>query len=248
MRSALDILNMKKSGEKVAVTTAYDFAFASIAEAAQVDMILVGDSLANVMLGYKSTREIGMTEMEIFTAAVCRGAKNTHVIADMPYGSDCTPEETVKNAKRFINCGASSVKLEGAKIEVIRALLDNGIQVMGHLGLLPQTATNFKQRGQSEAEAEQIYKEAEALADLGVFAYVLEHIPQELGEKISRNLKPVTIGIGAGNATDGQVLVMHDLLRLHNKKVPPFVKEQTADIYGESLKGFQKYVSQVKGF
>jgi len=245
MLTTKEILAMKTRGEKVSVTTAYDFAFARMAEAAGIDQILVGDSLANVMLGYTSTREIGVLEMEIFTAAVCRGAPNTHVIADMTYASDETPAEAVRNAKRFIACGASSVKLEGAKLDVIKALRDEGIEVMGHLGLLPQTAANFKQCGKTEEEAERILNEAKQISDLGVYAMVLEHIPSELGERISKAVAPVTIGIGAGAGTDGQVLVMHDFLRMHPGKVPPFVK-QFANMYDAGVEGFKKYIQSVK--
>lgn len=246
MLTAKQILEMKVRGENVSMTTAYDFAFARMAEAAGVDQILVGDSLANVMLGYKSTREIGMTEMEIFTAAVCRGAPNTHVVADMPYASDENPSEAVRNAKRLIACGASSVKLEGAKLDILKAIRDAGIDIVGHLGLLPQTATSFKQCGKTEEEAERIFNEAMQLDELGIFSFVLEHIPSDLGEKISKAVKAVTIGIGAGNGTDGQVLVMHDFMRMHPGKVPPFVT-QFANMYDAGVEGFRKYVESVKG-
>lgn len=246
MLTAKQILEMKTRGEKVSMTTAYDFAFAKMAEAAGIDQILVGDSLANVMLGYKSTREVGMTEMEIFTAAVCRGAPDTHVVADMPYGSDDSPALAVENAKRLVACGASSVKLEGAKYDVIKAILDAGVEVVGHLGLLPQTATSFKQCGKTDEEAERIFNEACKLDSLGVFSFVLEHIPTALGEEISKAVKSVTIGIGAGAGTDGQVLVMHDFLRMHPGKVPPFVT-QYANIYDAGVEGFKKYIESVKG-
>ena len=245
MLTAQEIRLMKSTGQKIAVTTAYDVAFASMAEIAGIDQILVGDSLANTMLGYKCTSEIGMNEMEIFTAAVCRGAPNTHVIADMPYKSDETPELALENARRLLRCGAQSVKLEGAKVEVIRTLRENGIEVMGHLGLLPQTAKNFKQRGTTEKEAEQIFQEAKILEALGVYAFVLEHIPEELGKKITNAVSPVTIGIGAGSGTDGQVLVMHDLLGLHNKKIPPFAKK-FANLFEEGVAGFRSYLKMVK--
>lgn len=245
MLSTKEILLMKKNGEKIAVTTAYDVAFAAMAEKAGIDMILVGDSLANTMLGYKSTNEIGMKEMEIFTAAVCRGAPNTHVIADMPFQSDSTPELALENAQKLINCGASSVKLEGAKIEIIQHLRENNIEVMGHLGLLPQTAKNFKQYGNSEEEAEKLIQEAKILESLGVYAFVLEHIPSELGKQITKAATPVTIGIGAGQDTDGQVLVMHDLLGMHTKKIPPFA-QKFANLFDAGVEGFEQYIASVK--
>lgn len=245
MRTVEAIKAMKLSGEKIAMTTAYDAAFSAMAEEAQMDLILVGDSLANVLLGYKSTREIGMTEMEIFTAAVARGAPNTHIVSDMPYGSDETPELALKNARRLIRCGASAVKIEGPKLDCIRTLKENGIEVMGHLGLLPQTAKNFRQCGRDEESAKKILKEALSLDALGIYACVLEHIPASLGKEISEKVQMVTIGIGAGKETDGQVLVMHDFLRMHTGKVPPFV-EQTANLHDAVVEGFLRYRAKVK--
>ena len=165
MLSIKEIQNKKKNKEKISIITAYDFAFARMAEEAGIDQILVGDSLANVMLGYPSTRDIGMAEMILFTRAVAKGAPNTHIIADMPYLSDGDPETAMENAKRLLEVGAHSVKLEGAKINVIEALIKKGIPVMGHLGLLPQTAESFKQYGKTEAEADQLLKEALAIED-----------------------------------------------------------------------------------
>lgn len=245
MLSAQDLLLMKSRGEKIAIATAYDAAFAAMAEAAGIDQILVGDSLANTMLGLKHTSEIGMKEMEIFTAAVCRGAPNTHVIADMPYQSDEIPELALENAKKLLDCGASSVKIEGAKVDTIRFLRENGVEVMGHLGLLPQTAQNFKQCGKTDEEANRICQDAKILESLGVYAFVLEHIPSELGKKITDAATPVTIGIGAGQATDGQVLVMHDFLGMHQRKLPPFA-HKFANLFEAGIEGFERYIDSVK--
>lgn len=244
MLSIEDIQNKKKSGKKISVITAYDVAFARIAETAGIDQILVGDSLANVMLGYKTTRDIGMNEMVIFTQAVSRGAPNTHIISDMPYLSDATPALALENAKRLIDAGAQSVKLEGAKEDVIEKLLANHIPVMGHLGLLPQTAKNFKQYGKSAEEAEQLIKDAETIDKLGVYAMVLEHVPESLGSLISQRVSAVTIGIGAGQSTDGQVLVMHDVLGLNGGKNPPFAKK-FADVFELSVQGISDYIRYI---
>lgn len=225
--------------------TSYDFAFARMAEAAGVDQILVGDSLANTMLGYKSTREIGMTEMLIFTAAVCRGAPNTHVVADMPYRSDKDPQTAYDNARRFMDMGASSVKIEGTPAGVIEFLRSHDIPVCAHLGLLPQTAENFKQKGKTEEEAAAIEAQAKFVDSLGCFETVLEHIPEELGTRITREVGSVTIGIGGGKFTDGHVLVMHDALGMHNGKIPPFATK-FVDMYALGVEGIKKYVDSVK--
>lgn len=243
MHSARQILELKNK-QKIAQITAYDFAFARMAEAAGVDQILVGDSLANTMLGYKSTREIGMTEMLIFVSAVCRGAPNTHVIADMPYLSDKDPETALENARKFLDCGASSVKIEGRKKGILEKLRENDIEICGHLGLLPQTATSFKQAGKTEEEAETILREAKELDELGLYEMVLEHIPNELGEIITKSVKSITIGIGAGSHTDGHVTVLHDALGINPGKIPPFATKFT-DLYGTGRKGIEDYVKFV---
>ncbi len=245
MLSANDIKLKKAKGEKVSMITAYDYAFAQMAEAAGVDQILVGDSLANTMLGYKSTREVGMNEMLIFVGAVCRGAANTHVVADMPYGSDANPQLALDNARRFLDVGASSVKLEGVPEGVIENLISHDIPVCGHLGLLPQTAANFKQKGQTDEEAAKIMADAKYIDSLGCFEFVLEHIPEALGTQITQAVKAVTIGIGGGRFTDGQVLVMHDALGMHNRKIPPFATK-FADMYSVGVEGMRKYVESVQ--
>ena len=246
MLSPKDIMQKKSRGEKVSMITSYDFAFAQMAEAAGIDQILVGDSLANTMLGYKKTSEIGMNEMLIFVAAVCRGAPNTHVVADMPYLSDKDPQTAYDNARRFMDIGASSVKLEGIKEGVFEKLIANNIPVCGHFGLLPQTAENFKQKGRTEEEAQLIMDSAKFADEAGCFEFVLEHIPEELGTKITQSVKAVTIGIGGGKFTDGQVLVMHDALGMHNRKNPPFA-QKFVDMYTLGVEGFKKYIDSVNG-
>jgi 3-methyl-2-oxobutanoate hydroxymethyltransferase len=206
------------------VVTAYDAPFAHRAELAGVDVILVGDSLANAVLGYESTRDIGMDAMLLFVGAVARGARNTHIIADMPYGSDLDVDQAVMHAHQFLAAGAHSVKVEGAKLEVAKAFREAGIPLVGHLGLLPQTATSFKQVGRDPAEQKLLLEQALALEAEGVFAVVLEHIPATLGTTLTQRLAIPTIGIGAGPDTDGQVLVLHDLLGLSSRALPPFAK------------------------
>lgn len=239
-------LQSMKGNSPIVMITAYDACFARMAEAAGVDMILVGDSAANVVLGYESTREISMQEMLIFVAAVRRGAPNTHIVADMPWQSDRDPGTALTNARRFMEAGAHSVKIEGPHVEVLENLRRHGIDVVGHLGLLPQTATSFRQQGTSPEEASRILHEAKLVAQAGAFALVLEHIPEELASLISQGIPGIpTIGIGAGSRVDGQVLVMHDALGMHPFKVPPFAT-QFANLYAEGVDGLRRYASHVR--
>ena len=245
MLTPKDITEKKAKNEKISMITSYDFAFAQMAEAAGIDQILVGDSLANTMLGYSTTRDVGMTEMLIFVGAVCRGAPNTHVVADMPYLSDKDPQTAYDNARRFMDLGAASIKLEGTPEGVIEFLRSKDIPVCAHLGLLPQTAENFKQKGKTAEEAETIEKAAKYVDSLGCFEMVLEHIPEELGTRITREVNAATIGIGGGRYTDGQVLVMHDALGMHQKKIPPFATK-FVNMFELGVEGFKKYIDSVK--
>jgi len=219
-----DFYLMKKNGKNISMVTVYDAAFARMAEAAKIDMLLVGDSAANVMLGMNRTADISMEAMCLFTNAVKRGAPNSYVVSDMPFGSDAEPKIAVLNAKKLLEAGADAVKIEGLPLKSLQAIRENGIEIVGHLGLLPQTAKNFKQVGQNEEEAEKILEQAQILDGLEPCAIVLEHIPDTLGKKISLATNAPTIGIGAGKQTNGQVLVMHDLLKMHPYKLPPFAK------------------------
>jgi len=234
----------RKGKSKVAQITAYDYGFARIAEAAGIDQILVGDSLANTMLGYKSTTSVGMTEMLIFTAAVCRGAPNTHVIADMPYLSYEDPSSALENAKKFMDVGAKSVKLEGFSPKVIETLVNNGIPVCAHLGLLPQTAVSMKQVGKTEEEAERLLHDIQAIDQIGAYECVLEHIPSDLGEKLTQAVSLITIGIGGGSHTDGHVTVLQDAIGINNGKIPPFAT-QYCNVFDVAKKGIEDYVSFV---
>ncbi len=202
----------KKGKEKISMLTAYDYQMAKILDEAGVDLILVGDSLAMVFQGMPDTKKVTMKEMLYHTKAVVRGAKNTPVIGDMPIHSYDTPELAVKNAKKFLRVGAKGVKLEGNHPAVVKALKKQGIEVMGHLGLLPQTAKKYRVRGKMPEEARQILEDARQLDSLGVFAIVLECVPEKLAKKITASVKVPTIGIGAGKYCDGQVLVINDLL------------------------------------
>jgi len=245
MLNPKDITEKKAKGEKISMVTAYDYAFAQMAEAAGIDQILVGDSLANTMLGYKTTRDVGMTEMLIFVGAVCRGAPNTHVVADMPYMSDKDPQTAYDNARRFLDLGAASVKLEGTPQGVLEFLCGHDIPVCAHLGLLPQTAENFKQKGKTEEEARAIEQAARFVDNLGCFEMVLEHIPEELGTRITREVKAVTIGIGGGRYTDGQVLVVADMLGMTQGFSPRFLRRY-ADLNTVITDAVGHYVADVK--
>ncbi len=236
---------LKAQRKKAKVITAYEFSQAKIAEAANMDALLVGDSLSNVVLGRDRTMDVGMQEMLLFTKAVALGTKKSHLMTDLPYASDTDPEKTVENAKLLIAAGADSVKIEGVKYEQIKALISEGIQVVGHLGLTPQTAKNFKQVGQTIVEAEAMQIAALELEKLGCIAIVLEHIPSDLAEKITQSLTISTIGIGAGKKCDGQVLVFHDALGLFEGDVPKIAKKFTS-IFEVAVKGLNEYTQWVE--
>lgn len=227
-----DIYEMKQKNQKITMLTAYDFPLASLIDQAQIDMILVGDSVANVVLGLKSTTEVGMTEMIHHTKAVRRATKYAFLVGDMPYESyQINPEESVKNAKRFIDeGGCDAVKLEWFEKcpEVTKAIIKTGIPVMGHIGLTPQTADKlggFKVQGKDASAAKNLISQAKLLEQLGCFSIVLECVPDLVAEKITKELKIPTIGIGAGVHCDGQVLVTYDLLGLFERFKPKFVKQ-----------------------
>ncbi len=226
-----DILAMKEAGEKITVLTAYDAAMASLLASVDVDMLLVGDSLGMVVLGYDSTVPVTMDEMIHHASAVRRGAPGSFVVGDMPFGSyQASTRDAIVNGGRFLKeSGCDAVKLEGGLevCDAVTAMVRAGISVMGHIGLTPQTATQlggYKVQGRDVASAKQMVAEARALEKAGVFAVVLECIPDELGRIISEEIRVPTIGIGAGVHCDGQVLVTHDLLGMFEKFIPGFVK------------------------
>jgi 3-methyl-2-oxobutanoate hydroxymethyltransferase len=246
-----DILEKKQTGQKITMLTAYDFPLASLIDRAGIDMILVGDSVANVVLGLESTTQVGMTEMIHHSKAVTRAVKSALVIGDMPYESfQINPSESAKNANRFIDeAGCDAVKLEWFDkcLEVTEAIIKAGIGVMGHIGLTPQTADKlggFKVQGKDAETAKRLIKQAQALERLGCFSVVLECVPDKIAEVITSKLKIPTIGIGAGVACDGQVLVTHDLLGLFERFKPKFIK-QYVNLSSQILKAIEDYKKEV---
>jgi 3-methyl-2-oxobutanoate hydroxymethyltransferase len=246
------LAEMVQAGRRVAMVTAYDSSSARLADAAGLDIVLVGDSAGQTSLGYDSTVPVTMEEMLILTRAVTRTVRRALVVADMPFGSYHLDEgEALRNAIRLVKeAGADAVKLEGAGRTLTRigAIVDAGIPVMGHVGLTPQSAKlagSYRARGRTAAEARRIVEEARALERAGCFAVVLEAIPAPVAARITETLKIPTIGIGAGPACDGQVLVWHDLLGLTTGHVPRFVKKYT-DLSTIILDALQAYVADVK--
>jgi len=200
--------------KKLVMLTAYDYPTAKIIDEVGIDYILVGDSLAMVVLGHKDTKSVTMAEMIHHTKAVARGVKNTLVIGDMPIHTYDTPKTAIKNAKLFLKAGAHMVKIEGYKPEIIKALRKENIRVVGHLGLLPQTARQYKVQGKDEKEAQKILYDAINIDKLGIELLILECVPTALAKKITSSIKTPTIGIGAGPYCSGQVLVLHDIIGL----------------------------------
>ncbi len=225
------IMAMKKAGEKITMLTAYDAAMAAMLAASDVDMLLVGDSLGMVVLGYDSTVSVTMDEMIHHASAVRRGAPAAFVVGDMPFGSyQSSRRDAILNGGRFLKeAGCDAIKLEGGRevCGTVTALVRAGISVMGHIGLTPQTATQlggYKVQGRDIESARKMVEDALALEKAGAFALVLECIPDELGRIITEEISIPTIGIGAGVHCDGQVLVTHDLLGMFDKFIPSFVK------------------------
>lgn len=218
-----DFLAMK-GNTPIAMLTAYTCPVARGLETAGIPAILVGDTVGMVEMGFASTREVTIEHMEYHIGAVRRGAPETHIIGDMPYLTDQDPETALVNAKRLLAAGADSVKLEGPKYDVISHLTTNGVAVVGHTGLTPQTAENFAKVGRTAEEAGRIHAEAAGIQEAGAFLLVLEHIPYDLAGEITRSVTIPTIGIGAGPDCDGQVLVINDALGLGDYW-PPFSKQ-----------------------
>jgi 3-methyl-2-oxobutanoate hydroxymethyltransferase len=225
-----DLGNLYQAGEKMVMLTCYDASFAALSEAEGVELLLVGDSLGNVVQGQDSTLPVTLEEMCYHTAAVRRGSRRAMIVADMPFGtSQISPEETFRNAVPLMAAGAQMVKLEGGAemAETARFLAQRGIPVCGHIGLTPQSVHQlggFRVQGKNEADAERLLKDALALAAAGVSMLVLEALPATLGETVTEKLPVPTIGIGAGAKTSGQVLVVYDLLDISPGKKPRFVK------------------------
>lgn len=250
--TAPGLLQMKARGEKISMITAYGYPWARMADEAGIDVLLIGDSLGMVVLGYENTLQVTMEDMVRHTAAVARGAKRALVVADMPFLSyQVSQEEAIRNAGRLIQEGnAHAVKMEGSDhiVDTIKRLVEIGIPVMGHVGLTPQSVHQFggyKIQGKDAENAERIRREALALQDAGVFSIVLEAIPAALAKEITASLAVPTIGIGAGPDCDGHVLVSHDILGLYDKHVPSFVK-QYANLWKITSDAFKAYNDDVK--
>lgn len=240
-----------KGKRKITMLTAYDYPLAYLVDKAGIDIILVGDSLANVVLGLDSTTKVGMTEMIHHSKAVKRAVKDALVVGDMPYESYQTnPAECVKNARRFIEeAGCAAVKLEWFDkcLDVTKEIIQAGIPVMGHIGLTPQTADKlggFKVQGKDAETAERLIQQAQLLEKTGCFALVIECVPDKIAALISAKLKIPVIGIGAGPSCDGQVLVTHDLLGLFERFKPKFVK-QYVNLSAVISKALQEYKQEV---
>ncbi len=241
-----------KGERKIAVLTAYDALTASLVDGADIPMVLVGDSLGMTVLGYETTLPVGMDEMLHHTAAVSRGVEHALVVADMPFMSyQPSVALGLENAGRFIKeADADAVKIEGGtmRAELIEALVTNGIPVLGHIGLMPQSIKEmggYKVQGKTSEQARQLMDDAMAVEQAGAFAMVLECVPAELGETLSKALTIPTIGIGAGAGCDGQVLVFTDLLGISGKPVPKFVKKY-ADLNSVITEALSSYRNEVE--
>lgn len=237
------LLSYKKSGRKITMLTAYDYAIAGLLDISGIDVVLVGDSLGNVMLGYRNTLPVTITEMMIHTQAVARAVKRALVVSDMPFGSfQKSPQEAVSCAIDLVKAGAEAVKIEGAgHLDAIKKIIAAGIPVMGHLGFEPQSVnlSGYKTQGKTQRSKLKIIKDAKALEKAGCFALVLEMVMPELAKKITKELKIPVIGIGAGKDCNGQVLVTYDLLGIYPDP-PSFVKKY-ANLRAEILKAVEKF-------
>ncbi len=247
-----ELAELKRRGQKLVMVTAYDAPSGRLADAAGVDVILVGDSAAMVVLGHDSTVPATMEELLILTRAVTRGARRPLVVSDLPFGAfQVSDEEAVRNGIRFVKeAGADAVKLEGGGTTVARAraLVAAGVPVMGHVGLTPQSATmlgGFRAQGRTAEAAERLCQDALSLEEAGCFAIVLEAVPAPVAARVTEALRVPTIGIGAGPDCDGQVLVYHDLLGLYEGHAPRFVKRY-ADIGAEIRRALESYAAEVR--
>lgn len=246
------IKSMYENGEKIAVLTAYDYSTAKYIDEAGADIILVGDSLANVALGYSSTHSVSMDEMKIFVGAVARGVNRAMVVADMPFMSyNVSFEESIKNAGEFIRVGANAVKIEGCNdfiIEIVKRCTQSGIPVLAHLGFTPQSKNTIGGNlvhGKTLADTLDILEKAKLLQDAGAFAVVLELVPEESSKYITEKLSIPTIGIGAGRFCSGQVLVSDDMLGKFSDYKPLFAR-QYANLKDVILSSSEQYIKDVK--
>ena len=250
--TAPQIIEMKRRGEIITVVTAYDHPTARLADQAGVEILLVGDSVGTVVLGYDSTLPVTMDDMLHHTRAVSRARPSAMVVGDMPFMSyQVSAEQAIANAGRLVQeGGADAIKLEGGErvVEAVKRIVEAGIPVMGHLGLTPQSVLAFggyKVQARGEADRERLMREATALQKAGCFSLVLEGIPSRLGAAVSRELAIPTIGIGAGPGCDGQVLVSHDLLGLYLGHTPKFVRRY-AELGDATRDAFERFVADVR--
>jgi 3-methyl-2-oxobutanoate hydroxymethyltransferase len=251
-KTILDIKKMKMQGEKISMLTAYDYGMASILDESDIDILLVGDSLGMVMLGYDSTLPVTMEDMLRHTQAVARGANKALIIADMPFLSyQVSPAEALTNAGRLLKEGnAQAVKLEGGReyAEIVHKMTYAGIPVMAHLGLTPQSVNQlggYKVQGKKEDAAEKMMQDAKILEEAGAFSVVLECVPEKLAADITAALSIPTIGIGAGVHCDGQVLVVNDMLGMNDRMTPKFVKKY-AQLNVDIKNAVKNYIQDVK--
>lgn len=248
--SVNDVVAMK-GAEKISVLTAYDYSTSLICDRAGVDVLLVGDSAGMVVLGYSSTVPVGMQEMIIFCGAVARGAKRAMIVGDMPFGSyQPNASVAVENAVELIKAGCDAVKLEGGAgmVGTIRAIVNAGIPVMGHIGLKPQTSSlweGYKLQGRTKKSAAKLVEDARALEKAGVFGMVLEMVASEVADAITKSVSVPTIGIGSGAGCNGQVLVLHDMLGIYEDIRPKFVKRY-AELSKSIFDAVSSYTREVK--
>ncbi|MDR2694399.1 MAG: 3-methyl-2-oxobutanoate hydroxymethyltransferase [Chitinispirillales bacterium] len=240
------IAQKKKTGYPITMVTAYDFPTAQVLDEAGVDSVLVGDSVGTNCLGYKSEREVTMDDMAHHTSAVCRAVRNAFVVADLPYRGADSAEDALTNAKRLTECGADCVKLEGwgEKADIVRRLAENGFTVCAHIGYNPQQHNRPQLFGKDAGQAAELFDGAKTLCDAGATLIVLEMLPNNLSRKISAALPIPTIGIGSGNACDGQVLVVNDLLGMSRrlfKHVRRFANQRE-----KMFEAFKDYIDAVK--
>jgi 3-methyl-2-oxobutanoate hydroxymethyltransferase len=239
-----DDLRARKGARRIAMLTAYDYPTALALDRSGLDLILVGDSLGEVELGYDTTRAVSLAMMVHHVRAVRNGVALTHVVGDMPAGTYRTPDEAVASARALMDAGADSVKLEGGLIPQVAAIVAAGIPVMGHVGLLPQTADSYRRQGTTPEEADRIANEALALDEAGCYAVVIEAVPADLAARITAEVSCPTIGIAAGPECDGQVLVSTDLIgQVPNP--PRFVKPK-ANVYGAVVRAAREFAAEVR--
>ncbi|NEP12959.1 MAG: 3-methyl-2-oxobutanoate hydroxymethyltransferase [Symploca sp. SIO1A3] len=238
------LLNKKQTQQKIVALTCYDYPTALLEEQAGVDMMFVGDSVGTNILGYQDETEVTMDDIAHHLKAVRRGVNQSYILADLPYGSYETPQQALDNAKILISHGADGVKLEGVREEVVKYLIKHNVEVCGHLGLLPQTQQKKIVQGKKFEQAKELIAGAATLEQLGIFMLVLELIPEELGQIISQNSKVPTIGIGSGRFTDGQVLIVNDILGITPYKLKLAKKYQ--DYQTLTLDTIEKYRKEVE--